>query len=320
MKTRPRKVIAVVGAFATAAALTDALSSVVATASPPTPLLTKLSDLARAQMVEGGHVATPSGSDAVSSLYTFAPGTSGGWTTQSGASVLAVTKGALTLRTAKDCAAKKYEAGQAALVPAGKYLVANAGSEPLEFAGVFSKLDQKAAKPLVGVAAGTAPAACKGSGFAAASTSTAGVSEFVRGTLVPLAAYGKSLHAKTAGGITVEAGKDMLIGSYTLLPGFSSGWATHMPAITIVSRGTFTYYEARDGGCVKSEEYVPGQAYTHVGGLHMGVNEGDEPVDLVIIYFNLPHGGVGQMVPGVGNTMDGIDFTPLPPAECPRLK
>ena len=105
---------------------------------------------------------------------------------------------------------------------------------------------------------------------------------------------------------------------YTVLPGFSTGWVTHVPGVAIVTKGAFTYYEARDGGCVKSEQYGPGQAYTHVGGLHMGVNESDSPTELVVVYFNMPHGGLGGVVPVVGNTPGTERFRVAPWGEYPQ--
>lgn len=287
-------------------------------ASPPTPLLTKIDDVARAQLSDGGILGTPAGTDSSSAVYTLEPGSGTGWRTARGPAVFAVTEGVLALQSAKGCTTEEYKAGQAAVVPPGRYLLANAGGEPREFAGVFVNLKKGGAEPLTDGTGESAPAGCKGaSGYTAASTSGASVADVARGTMVPVAHYGRSVHALGAKGVAVEAGKDVLVSYYSVLPGFSSGWSTHMPAVAIVTRGTFTYYEDFGGGkCAKSEVYTPGQAYTHVGGFHLGANEGTEPADVTIVYFNLPHGGNGA-VPVVGHTIDAVDFTPCRRSSAP---
>lgn len=188
----------------------------------------------------------------------------------------------------------------------------------LEFAGVFTGLPKGAPRPLVDGAGGPAPRGCGEDGPSAAGGASASAAEYTQGTMVPKAAYGQSLHALHAHAIDVEEGTDMAVGSYAFAPGFSTGWHTHAPALTIVTRGVVTYYEGRDGACVKSEEYRARQAYTHVGGLHIGTNDNAEPAHVVIVWFNLPHGG-NSAVPVLGTTLDVTDFTPLPPGDCPRL-
>lgn len=112
----------------------------------------------------------------------------------------------------------------------------------------------------------------------------------------------------------------MLITSYELQPGFASGWFHHLPSYAFVVRGVFSYYEARDGQCVKFDEYSRGQAYFHGHDgehVHMAVNEGTEPVTLLVVFFNAEHGGATSTLP---NTLDAADFTAFPPAGCPRLR
>jgi quercetin dioxygenase-like cupin family protein len=138
--------------------------------------------------------------------------------------------------------------------------------------------------------------------------------------MVPVSEYGVSAPTQGAANRIVAAeAKDVLVTSYEFQPKFSTGWETHLPAIVVVTRGTMTYYEGQAGQCVIAGQYTAGQAYTHPGNLHLATNEGPEIVDLTVVYFNLPHGGAGAVVPVLGNTVDANDFTPLPPRDCPSL-
>ncbi len=312
MRTFARRTVA----LASSAAAVAVLSVPAAVASPPVPLISRLSDLARSQVVAGGPATAPPGSDTFSASYTLAPGGGTGWRTARGTSVLAVTEGVLTLREAKGCKSRQFEAGQAAVVPAGSYLVANGGSEPLEFAGVFLGLRAGGDRPLVDGAAVPAPAGCSGSARVSGVVATAPA----RGTMVRLSEYGVSVPAKgTANRIVVEETKDVLVAAYELQPEFSTGWVTHLPAFAVVSSGTLTYFEGQAGQCIVAAEYSAGQAYSHPGGLHLASNEGSDPVEITVVYFNLPHGGAGAVVPVLGNTLDAVDFTPLPPRDCPSI-
>lgn len=278
--------------------------------------MSRLSDLARTQIATGGVATAPPGSDTLSGSFTLAPGAGTGWRSGSGTSVFAVTKGVLTLRGATGCTSREYPAGQAVVVPAGRYLVANGGSAPLEFAGVFLGLTTGGAKPLVDGVGGPTPAGCT----QAAGSPGASDTSVARGTMVPISEYGVSVPAEgEANRIVAEETKDVLVASYELQPKFSTGWVTHLPAIAVVTRGTMTYYEGQAGQCVIAAQYTAGQAYTHAGGLHLATNEGPEVVDMTVVYFNLPHGGAGAVVPVLGNTLDANDFTPLPPRDCPSL-
>lgn len=312
MRTLARRTAALVaGSAALAAACVP-----VAVASPPVPLVSKLSDLARAQITAGATTMAPPETDSVVATYTFAPGAASGWRTAPGTSVFAVTKGALTLRGAKGCTSREVKAGQAAVVAPGRYMVVNAGSEPLEFAGAFLGLPKGTAKPLVDGAGGSAPSGCP----SAPAAPGAAAGEHARGTMVPISEFGVSVPKPgEANRIVAEETKDVLVASYEFQPNFSTGWVTHLPALVIVTRGTMTYYEGQAGQCVIAAEYTAGQAYTHPGRLHLATNEGPEIVDMTVVYFNLPHGGAGGVVPVLGNTLDANDFTPLPPRDCPSL-
>jgi quercetin dioxygenase-like cupin family protein len=119
----------------------------------------------------------------------------------------------------------------------------------------------------------------------------------------------------------VEAGKDVLVSVYRLGPGASAGWHTHPDVIGVILKGTFSYYEGHDGKCVPSGKFTKGQAWfvkSHEGHGHLGVNEEDEPLEVLAIYFNVPERY--KAVPVLGNQMDTLDFSPMPPADCPRLR
>jgi len=79
------------------------------------------------------------------------------------------------------------------------------------------------------------------------------------------------------------------------------------------------YYEGRDGNCVKSDEYTTGQAWYHPTHTHMAVNEGHDTAKITSIAFDVPTKSA-TTPPVVGNVTDVYDFTPLPPADCPRLR
>lgn len=140
-----------------------------------------------------------------------------------------------------------------------------------------------------------------------------------RGVFVGPDAYRHSAHAHHAGGINMEAGKDIYVVSYRAEPGATTGWMTHLPTLGIVTKGTLTYYEAHDGRCVKSGEFSAGQAYIHASPVtHMAVNEGPGVWEATYVYFNLPHNA--HPLPVAGNQTDAVNFAALPPRDCPRLK
>ena len=116
----------------------------------------------------------------------------------------------------------------------------------------------------------------------------------------------------------MEAGRDIYVVSYHAEPYGSAGWMTHRPALGIVTKGTLTYYEGRDGRCVKSGVFTAGQAYVHGSPVtHMPVNEGPEAFEGIYVYFDLPPNA--HPLPVVGNQTEAVDFTALPPRDCPRI-
>lgn len=294
-----------------AVVLTSVLSMGTAFATPPTGDV-KFKDMTRAQAVEKATVPIEVGKDFASGSYSIASGGETGWRQLSGTSVLGINKGKLMLHGGEECAAKEYGAGQAAVIPAGTYMVHNAGSEPLEFFGFFLNQTPGAPKPLADGPTAAPPANCTGIMAADASPSGVSLTDPALGNLVP----GEFGHGadKT---LDIEAGKDVYASWLEIAPGWSSGWLSHRPAANIVQTGELSYVESRDGKCDESEVYKAGEAFYHPAHRHMAFNKGKEKVILWTMYFNLPH---ETPAPVVGNTITAVDFTQAPPADCPRLR
>jgi quercetin dioxygenase-like cupin family protein len=292
-----------------AVVLASALSVATAFATPPTGDL-KYEDYARAQTVEGASVPILGGTTLVRGSYSVAPGGETGWRKLPGTTVLAVTKGKLMLHGGEGCAAKEYETGKAAVIPAGVYQVHNPGSGPLEFFGIFFGQPTGATKPLAEGPTEAAPAGCDD--VKAASVSPSGVS-------VPTSAAALFVGSYYSQGATlkIEPGLDMFATHYDAAPGWSSGWFAHNPAVNVMEAGELTYVEAKDGKCDESESYRAGEAFYHPRHRHIAANYGKEHVLITTMYFNLPH---GESLPGPGNQLTAADFSQLPPADCPRLR
>lgn len=85
----------------------------------------------------------------------------------------------------------------------------------------------------------------------------------------------------------------------TIPPGGSTGWHYHDGRLlAVVGGGTLTRYEAAGGGPVR---YVAGQALVEPSGpdtVHLGVNEGEEPVVLYVLYLGAPGDPPARPAPG----------------------
>ena len=297
--------------FVVATVVTSVLSMTTAFATPPTGEV-KFKDMTRAQAVESATVPITVGHDFASGSYSIAPGGETGWRQLSGTSVLGINKGKLMLHGGEGCAANEYGAGQAAVIPAGTYMVHNPGSQPLEFFGFFLNQVPGSPKPLAEGPTEAPPANCTGIMAAAAAPTGVSLTDPALGALVP-GAFGHG-EGKT---LDIEAGKDVYASWLEISPGWSSGWLSHRPAANIVQTGELSYVEARDGKCDESEVYHAGEAFYHPAHRHMAFNKGKEKVILWTMYFNLPH---ETPLPVIGNTITAVDFTQLPPSECPRLR
>jgi hypothetical protein len=288
-----------------------------ASATPPSGQFS-YTEHGRAQQAANATLSIPA-ADNVSSSYTIAPGGDTGWRTSTGDAVLAVTKGALAVDQAQGCAGQDVAAGKAAVVPAGKFRLRNPGSSPAEFNAVFFNLPAGGPSPLVDGAAEPAPG-CAGFSAAAVAPNGVSVADAARGATNPYLHGVHPGHGADEHGTVVhslDAGKDMVVLTYVLEPGFSTGWLVHTDEMAIITKGTLAIWEARDGSCKKVEEYSAGQAWAHKPHRHMATNDGNETAVVRIIGFNLKH---GDPMPVFGSNLDHLDFSQAPPSDCPRLR
>ena len=308
------------GLFITVTALAVLAGVNAASATPPSGQFSAV-DHGRAQQTADATLTIPN-ADHVSANYTLAPGGDAGWRTTSGDTVIAAFKGGVAIEQAEGCSSQAVAAGKAVVLHPGKFRLHNPGSQPAEFSGLFFNLPKGGPNPLVDGQAEPAPAC---SGFSAAAVNPLGVSvaDFARGATGPYGLHGHAAHG--VGGTDpsqtvvhhLEAGKDLFVVTYTFEPGSSTGWLVHTDEMAIEMKGTISIWEGRDGKCVKTEEYGPGGAWAHKPHRHMGTNDGKDTVVFRIIGFNMKH---GDPIPGIGSTLDHVDFTQAPPADCPRLK
>lgn len=311
-----RKVPRLFTVFAAVAVLTTVNS---ASATPPTGQFSA-TDHGRAVQAANATVTIPP-ADNLSANYTVAPGGDTGWRTSSGDSVIAVFKGALAVEQAQGCAGQEVVAGKAVVVPAGKFRLHNTAGQPAEFSGVFFNLAVGGPSPLVEGQAEPAPAC--GGFSAAASPSGVTAADPARGVTGAYAVHGQSAHGvggtDTSAAVVhnLVAGKDLFVVTYRFEPGAATGWLVHTDEMAILTQGRIAIWEGRDGKCVKAEEYHAGQAWAHKPHRHLGTVEGSEPAVLRIIGFNMKH---GQPLPVIGSSMDHVDFSQAPPADCPRLR
>jgi quercetin dioxygenase-like cupin family protein len=299
--------------------LTALMAVTTAGATPPSGI-TIASDTAWGVAAEEGTIRTPAGTGMVTGAYLLAPRASAGWRTLPGTALLIVTGGTMTVTRAEGCATQEYEAGQAAVVPAGRSLVANRGDDPLALYAVFVNLPGGATDPLAGP--GETPAdGCTGVTATPVDISVAGLT---RGTFgVPEGHYHHG-QGPAPDAVEQEAGKAIYVGTSQIYPGTSVGWHRHPKLLAVLTKGEqFNYYQGRDGRCERTASYQAGDAFAHVQDAHtkeghLAVNEGDEVVEVVVVAFNRP--GQASPVPLVGNAAGLVDHTPLPPADCPRLR
>ena len=117
--------------------------------------------------------------------------------------------------------------------------------------------------------------------------------------------------------VPIEAGKNVVIQELTLEPGWSSGWHQHPgDAYVLMKKGALTQYLS----CTEKIVWQAGNAYYHAAGEHsthpdhkgpqLAKNEGSEPVEITVIFPNVPLGQTPGLVPR--------DFE-APPAGCPTL-
>jgi len=284
-------------------------------ATPPSGPPPDVKEYGRAQQVEGGKVIASSGYDVQHTIYTLAPGGDTGWRNGPGSTTLALTKGALKIEQASGCATRALTAGSAIVLPAGKFRLQNTDKEPAEILANFTNLPSGGGAPLDGEA-GSAPDCA---GFAAAAVAN-GLSSDKTFRGDPTAYYNQ-VHAGHHGSdgyasseIPVEVDKDAVMMTFVLQPGFSTGWFAHTPHVAVLTKGSWAFFEARDGKCEKVEEYRAGDAWVHPVHRHMGAVQGNEPVEITVFGFNMNH---GEPKPVLGSQPDHLDFFHAPPSECP---
>src|SRR5262245_18194864 len=76
------------------------------------------------------------------------------------------------------------------------------------------------------------------------------------------AAYHAGGVATASGALDVEAGKKVVVWTFTLPPGGSTGWHTHPDTLLIMTKGTLTNFT----GCGQREVYEAGHTYLHRAG------------------------------------------------------
>jgi quercetin dioxygenase-like cupin family protein len=298
-------------------ALVGVASATGAGATPPSGQFSS-TEYGRTQQAEDAKVVAPSGYNVESATYSVAPGGSTGWRTGPGTTALAVTKGTLKVEQAEECAARDVAAGTSVVLMPGKFRLSNPGQEPAELMANFTGLSG-GGTPLVDGESESAPDC---GGFAAAVVpSGVSSSKSFRGDVSPYFAQAHGGHGGDHAGagyatqeLNVKGGLDTFMATFTLQPGFSTGWFAHTPHVAIITKGSWAFYENRDGKCEAVEKYKAGDAWVHDVHRHLGAVQGNEPVEITLFGFNLKH---GQPVPVFDSNPDHLDFSQPPPQECP---
>jgi quercetin dioxygenase-like cupin family protein len=110
--------------------------------------------------------------------------------------------------------------------------------------------------------------------------------------------------------LDIEAGKQIVVQSYVVQPGFNFLWHQHPGSTLVVEQeGTMTEYFA----CGVTKVWEPGYVYHHHAGHHghgkkTVKNEGDQAAVFMAVYFNVWEWHPAPLVPG---------SVEPPPAECP---
>jgi quercetin dioxygenase-like cupin family protein len=98
--------------------------------------------------------------------------------------------------------------------------------------------------------------------------------------------------------VSGDKGSDVVVQTVRIEPGGSSGWHTHPgPEVAIVKSGRLILFDGTDSKC-RSEVFTAGQTFARQGHIHLGKNAGNEPVEIVVTYFNVPPGGPAAVAAG----------------------
>lgn len=97
----------------------------------------------------------------------------------------------------------------------------------------------------------------------------------------------------TGGPVDLQPGKETTVHHITIAPGGSSGWhAHHDGGVFMVMSGTMTTY-GLDGAACEAVTVPAGGAYfvpPRAHHPHLVLNQGTEPLELTLVYFNVPKG------------------------------
>ncbi|MGQ0466911.1 MAG: hypothetical protein ACT4QG_16520 [Sporichthyaceae bacterium] len=295
---------------ATTVVLGTALTTGIATATPPYGFAT-MENVVRGPAVGGATVNVAPGTGAYLGSYALQAGSSTGWRSQPGVSLLALTSGTVRVVQAKGCAAREYTAPDVAVLPAGTIHVG--AKDNAEFVGYFDGLPKSIGTPLVDGPAAQTPAGCAGVGTASVGVATTALGSGVWRPIAKERAHGHVAAARSK----IPDGADVLMLVIdNVLPGTSTGWYRHAPGIAFQTRGTSETWAATDSGCAKIEENVAGDAVSHVHhDLHLTrVPENSEPATFVGVYWGMANDRSAK--PALLNFAEAYDFTPMPPPGC----
>ena len=104
----------------------------------------------------------------------------------------------------------------------------------------------------------------------------------------------------------VKAGTQVVVQTHILGPGFRAPWHTHPDfSLVVMRRGTLTVRYS----CSETETWLAGRAYLNRP-QETAVNEGQEPVELLVVYFNVPPAHPAGLIPA---------GPAVPPAGCPSV-
>jgi quercetin dioxygenase-like cupin family protein len=108
---------------------------------------------------------------------------------------------------------------------------------------------------------------------------------------------------EAAGSLEIHEGTNLVVQTHVLEPGFRAPWHHHPDSSwVLMMRGELTVWLS----CTDRRVWRAGAAYFNPS-MEKAVNEGTEPVELVVIYANVPAGHPAGVIP----------FTPaIPPAGC----
>lgn len=97
-------------------------------------------------------------------------------------------------------------------------------------------------------------------------------------------------------GISQAAGQSTVIAEFTVAPGGTTGWHSHPgKTVVVVAEGEFTLYRDKGGSC-QTRTYGPGDGFVEKRtSVHMGVNEGSDPVVLGVAFFRVPTDGTTRI-------------------------